>query len=209
MDLILPTAGTFLYMSYPWNSKTFTVVHNLALSCYSLWTFIQLSLVLVNHGFHFSTKYYFNIPEAKTIFFYFYISKYYEYMDTFILYGKGKSVSFLQKFHHIGAAFCWHLCYYNEVDAIIMASLFNSFIHSIMYFYYFLTIIQVDVRAYKLYLTSMQMLQFISGFASLYLWVPVETLTNQCIILIFLTYNLGLVFLFWDFMRVTYLRRIE
>jgi GNS1/SUR4 family len=35
----------------------------------------------------------------------FYISKYYEFVDTWILIAKGKDASFLQVYHHAGIAF--------------------------------------------------------------------------------------------------------
>jgi hypothetical protein len=204
MEVIAPVAGTFFYLSYPWNGSTFIVAHNLALAIFSLWIFLSLSGILWNHGIQFENNYYFSIPEAKNYLWLFYLSKYYEYMDTFIIYSKGKQPSFLQKYHHVGAVICWHLTYVNSVDAVIIATLCNSFIHSIMYTFYLLSYLKFDLKFTKIYITSLQMLQFISGFTSLYLWYPMETPINKAVIIIFLTYNLGLVYLFWDFMNTTY-----
>ena len=73
-----------------------------------------------------------------------------------------------------------------------------------MYTFYLLSYLKFDLRFTKIYITSLQMLQFISGFTTLYLWYPIETPINKAVIIIFLTYNLGLVYLFWDFMNTTY-----
>jgi hypothetical protein len=39
----------------------------------------------------------------------FYISKYYEFLDTWVLVMKGKAPSFLQIYHHVGCIFCSRL----------------------------------------------------------------------------------------------------
>ena len=207
MDLLAPIAGTYIYVSYPWNSSQFIITHNLCLHIYSVWTFLSLVYSVWQKGLHVESMYYMNDPWINQLVFYFYLSKYYEYLDTFIIYAKGKKPIFLQTYHHIGAAICWHLAWTYKVDAIVYASIANSFIHSIMYLYYLLTFIKINTRIVKPYITYLQMIQFLSGFVSMYYWLPVETYENMCVIIIFLMYNLGLFILFGKFIQDTYMNK--
>lgn len=62
----------------------------------------------------------------------FYLSKFYEVIDTLIIIAKGKKSSFLQTYHHAGAMLCmWAGMRYMSAP-IWMFVLVNSFIHSIM-----------------------------------------------------------------------------
>ncbi|PHH63582.1 hypothetical protein CDD81_5674 [Ophiocordyceps australis] len=94
----------------------------------------------------------------------FYLSKFYEVLDTFIILAKGKSSSTLQTYHHAGAMICmWAGMRYMSAP-IWMFVLVNSFIHSLMYTYYTLTAFAVKVPVgVKRALTSMQITQFLVG----------------------------------------------
>ena len=62
----------------------------------------------------------------------FYISKYYEIMDTLLLVVKGKKVSFLQMYHHAGAIICtWVGFLYRTPQGVVGVSL-NTGIHTLM-----------------------------------------------------------------------------
>jgi hypothetical protein len=124
--------------------------------------------------------------------FWFYISKYYEFIDTFILYAKKRDPIFLQKFHHMGASMLWHLGYVYKVDAIYFASLLNSGVHSIMYLYYLCCMfpdINNKIRKYKIYVTIIQIAQLTYGaFAIPWYYYGIENNSNKCIIIIFDVY---------------------
>ncbi|PHH83030.1 hypothetical protein CDD82_3832 [Ophiocordyceps australis] len=94
----------------------------------------------------------------------FYLSKFYEVLDTLIILAKGKSSSTLQTYHHAGAMICmWAGMRYMSAP-IWMFVLVNSFIHSLMYTYYTLTAFGVKVPVgVKRALTSMQITQFLVG----------------------------------------------
>jgi hypothetical protein len=145
-------------------------------------------------------------PNVKNLIFWFYISKYYEYFDTFLLYLKGRNPIFLQKYHHIGAVICWHLCYNNNVDMIIYGTLLNSGVHSIMYFYYLMTLFKINIRGMRMYITTLQILQLsVGGFCGLYYYYPpIETKYNYGIIIFFNIYIVGLLYLFGEFMFLNY-----
>jgi hypothetical protein len=62
----------------------------------------------------------------------FYISKFYEAVDTFIILAKGKQSSFLQTYHHAGVMLCmWAAVRYASPPALV-GILLNSAIHTLM-----------------------------------------------------------------------------
>jgi hypothetical protein len=92
----------------------------------------------------------------------FYLSKFYEFFDTWITILKGKKVSFLQEFHHAGIALSMWGFYVSSASVVLIIVTFNSFIHTIMYTYY--TAASFGYRSpLKNYLTIAQIFQFILG----------------------------------------------
>lgn len=94
----------------------------------------------------------------------FYLSKYYEFMDTWILVLKDKKVSFLQVYHHIGVAFVMWLGVATQSSWLVVIVLLNSVIHTFMYTYFFIKTVAptVEIKAAK-YLTFAQIGQFMIG----------------------------------------------
>ncbi len=122
----------------------------------------------------------------------YYISKYYEVVDSIILLVKGKRVSDLQSYHHAGAIICMWIAYRYQsqpvwgkcslvsclarllvsdlifafVPCLLRISLLrlNSFVHTWMYTYYFCAAMRWPFpRAVKRNLTTMQIAQIASG----------------------------------------------
>lgn len=120
---------------------------------------------------------------------FFYLSKFYEVLDTAIIIAKGKRSTTLQTYHHAGAMLCMWAGIRYMSPPIWMFVLVNSGIHAMMvrqsllipiftnvsqYTYYTLSALGVRVpQAVKRTLTSLQILQFIVGatFAGLHLFV--------------------------------------
>ncbi|KAJ6785535.1 hypothetical protein PWT90_09515 [Aphanocladium album] len=94
----------------------------------------------------------------------FYLSKFYEVLDTFIILAKGKPSSTLQTYHHAGAMLCmWAGMRYMSAPIWLFVQ-FNSFIHALMYTYYTVTAFSIRVPVFiKRSLTSMQITQFLVG----------------------------------------------
>ena len=103
----------------------------------------------------------------------FYISKYYEFMDTIVLIAKGKQSSFLQTFHHAGSIITMWLQLSAQMSYGWIFVTFNSFIHTVMYAYYALTCFGYK-PSWKRLLTRMQITQFLVGnpLGLIYLWIP-------------------------------------
>ena len=191
------------------NSKLlyyFSIFHNTALTLFSFYTFVSLNKVLFEQGIHGGHSIYMSQPYIKKTVYWFYISKYYEYFDTFLLYCKGRNPIFLQKYHHIGATFGWYLCYTYDVDMIMFASLFNSGIHTIMYSYYLMTIFKINIKGMRMYITISQIMQLFIGslLGLIYYYPPIETSVNYRIIILFNLYIYGLLYLFFKFILENY-----
>jgi len=97
----------------------------------------------------------------------FYISKFVDFLDTFfiIIRKKDRQLSFLHVFHHTTTPMlAWVLVQWTPTGHATLIGLINSFIHTLMYSYYFLCSLGPKVQPYlwwKKYLTSMQIAQFI------------------------------------------------
>ena len=210
---ITPMLAITCYLAYPKHLRInplllykLSVIHNVALVIFSAWTFTSLANILYNHGIVFKSNYYFQNKQFDTIIYWFYISKYYEFADTFLLYLNGKTPIFLQKYHHVGAVISWHLMYQYKVDMVWMATLLNSGVHTIMYSYYLGCLLKINqVRCIKKYITSIQLCQFFILYVNLYFYCPpIESLFNYGIIIFFASYGVGIIGLFGRFYYDTY-----
>ncbi|KFY08587.1 hypothetical protein V491_08420, partial [Pseudogymnoascus sp. VKM F-3775] len=93
--------------------------------------------------------------------YFFYLSKFYEVVDTAIILAKGKRSSTLQTYHHAGAMLCMWAGMRFMTPAIWMFCFFNSGVHALMYTYYTITSFSIRVpKAIKQTLTTLQICQF-------------------------------------------------
>ncbi|KAJ6001361.1 hypothetical protein N7522_006588 [Penicillium canescens] len=113
---------------------------------------------------------------------FFYISKFYEAVDTFIILAKGKQSSFLQTYHHAGVMLCmWAGVRYASPPALV-GILLNSAIHTLMYTYFSMTALGLRVPvSVKRSLTTLQIGQFLLGaaIAVCYLFIGYDIATSQ------------------------------
>ncbi|CAN8027244.1 hypothetical protein HPB47_023394 [Ixodes persulcatus] len=90
-----------------------------------------------------------------------------DYLDTlfFVLRKKDSHVSFLHVVHHILVVFNgWYGFTYGADGQAALGIILNSFVHVVMYSYYFLSLLGPAVRPYlwwKRYLTQLQLVQFV------------------------------------------------
>ena len=92
----------------------------------------------------------------------FYISKYYEFFDTWIIILKGREPTLLQEFHHAGIVIFLWAAYVSSSSLVLIVVTFNSFIHTIMYSYYVAAAYGFK-SPLKQYLTIAQITQFLIG----------------------------------------------
>lgn len=193
----------------------FVFVHNLTLCFYSLVTFVGMgSAVLYNFWSHDTVKEAYCDKDGSLWNnalgywgYLFYLSKYYEIIDTIIILLKGRRSSLLQTYHHAGAIITmWSGINYGAT-AIWIFVVFNSFIHTVMYAYYAATSIGLHPPG-KQYLTSMQITQFLVGttLAISYLFVDGchSTPGAKLATWINVSYLFPLTYLFVDFAKKMY-----
>jgi elongation of very long chain fatty acids protein 6 len=88
-----------------------------------------------------------------------------ELLDTIFLILQDKPVSFLHWYHHIVTAiYCWHASYVLIPSGIVFSTM-NYFVHSIMYFYYFLVVMGLRkmIRPFAPVITLLQVSQMFIG----------------------------------------------
>lgn len=98
---------------------------------------------------------------------FFFISKVFDLLDTvfFVLRKKQSQVTFLHVYHHVNMVFTtWAYLRFIKGEQLLLGAVINSFIHVIMYSYYFLSALGPHMQKYlwwKKYLTRLQIIQFI------------------------------------------------
>lgn len=98
----------------------------------------------------------------------FYLSKYYEFLDTVFLLLRKKPLLFLHVWHHCTVAVLSLAFLRYDLTFYFSAVLVNGTIHMFMYWYYYQQSLGNDVW-WKKYLTVLQMIQFGYGILS---WLP-------------------------------------
>ncbi|KAJ1951600.1 hypothetical protein EC988_004003 [Linderina pennispora] len=200
--------------SGPWMTA-FVVLHNVLLAGFSYWcatnytsffakvvdqeslkeAYCDSNLTIWNNMYKFN--------------YLFYLSKYYELIDTFIILAKGRKATLLQTYHHAGAiTTMWLGCYFGSPQLIFFV-IENSIIHTLMYTYFALTAMGFSPPGKK-YLTHLQIGQFLLGlvFIALYITLPnCLTPLQKNLIYVMLSYLIPLLYLFVDFSIKTYGRK--
>jgi len=165
------------------NLKTFTIIHNAVMSILSLVMFLGLAYELAvawsQYGWDLHLAYcdplnVLRTPGVDFWFYIFYLSKFYEYIDTILLILKKKPVIFLHSFHHwVTPIIVWTAAFY-PMAASWMGPISNSFVHIVMYAYYAMCEFNLD-RSYGSYVTKIQLTQFamnIVWFALIGFYLP-------------------------------------
>ena len=155
--------------------------HNILLAAYSGWTFFHAATRILSYlvggavsgGVQGLTNAYCTVPIADasvgglaSLVWLFYVSKYYEIIDSVILILKGKPVSNLQSYHHAGAILCMWAAYRYSAPAVFIFLLFNSLVHTLMYTYYSMTALKLPFTGgLKRSMTTIQITQLVVGCA--------------------------------------------
>lgn len=151
--------------------KVFVILHNLFLILLSLYMCVGCAKEAYLSGYRLWGNE-FKASETRLAYYIyiFYVSKIYEFMDTFIMLLKKnlRQVSFLHVYHHSTISFIWWMIARRAPggDAYFSAAL-NSWVHVCMYTYYLLSALigKNDATRSKYlwwgrHLTQLQMLQF-------------------------------------------------
>ncbi|CAH1375201.1 unnamed protein product [Tenebrio molitor] len=105
-----------------------------------------------------------------TVTYIYFLTKLADLLDTvfFVLRGKTSQVTFLHVYHHFGMiGLGWTGMKYLAGGHSIFLGAVNSFVHTVMYFYYLLTIWKPELKGsiwWKKHITQLQLLQFVFFF---------------------------------------------
>jgi len=166
----------------PFLVRAFVQLHNLFLIVLSSYMFGGTVYFATKAGYNFwGNAYHPSEVELGQVIYVFYMSKWYEFFDTFIMLMKGNlnQVSFLHVYHHVSISCIWWVIAYAAPGGDAYYSCFlNSLVHVVMYTYYLLAaLLGKESKARKKYLwwgqylTMFQMAQFISMMAqATYVW---------------------------------------
>lgn len=210
---------TYLRTDDPSNMymRSFVALHNLALAVFSFVVAVFSWMAVWNHGRQFGLHAIYCDTDgslwSKADFgkwaVLFYLSKYYEFVDTWILILKGKKASFLQVYHHTGIAFIMWAAVCSQSAWLIFVVLLNSFIHTLMYMYFCAKTMapKLHIPTAK-YLTMAQIGQFLTGitctFGIFYLGETCDSESSRFALAMLHVYGYGLVGLFFAFAKRKY-----
>jgi len=142
----------------------------------------------------------------------FYISKYYEFVDTYILIFKGKDPSFLQVYHHAGVCLAFWAASVSHSAWYTVGVMLNSVIHTIMYSYFFVKTLypKLEIKSAK-YLTKAQIGQFLLGIGIsqgvLVMGDSCDTAASRFSCQFLNVYGFGLIALFSAFAKKKYKKK--
>ncbi|KAJ2489373.1 hypothetical protein IWW37_004051 [Coemansia sp. RSA 2050] len=193
--------------------KAIIVAHNLVLAAYSVWTFIDFFPAVLRNvqaqglkdGFC-DNNWALRNDKLLVHGFLFYLSKYYEFIDTAIILAKGRPAGQLQTFHHSGAVLIMWLGNYVQSPYLAFFVFENSIIHGLMYTYYTLTALGFKPPG-KQILTRLQISQFYVALSAgaVYSVLPdCQSGPQRLFTFVFIAYILELIRLFTEFVRKTY-----
>lgn len=189
------------------------VTHNLVMFAYSLYSTLKVVPEIVHHYRIQSFVDFLSdrqmLLKTKIDFYMwlFYVSKYYELVDTVILHLNRKRASFLQTYHHAGAIISTYLFAISNSHLGWIFVALNSIVHTIMYLYYAFTCVGIRFK-YKYFITNLQITQFLTGIFLLIvhsMFVDVFAAAfDKFAICCNLVYVLILLYLFSQFSKNTY-----
>ncbi|PWN54503.1 hypothetical protein IE53DRAFT_1644 [Violaceomyces palustris] len=156
--------------------RSLVILHNAALAIYSGWTWLNMFPLVVDFflqgwrasGFEGVKLALCSMPTNQINLgrytYLFYMSKYYEVVDSIILLIKGKKISNLQSYHHAGAIICMWVATRYQSQPVWVFCVFNSFVHTLMYSYYLCSAMHWPFpKTLKRNLTTLQIAQIASG----------------------------------------------
>lgn len=151
--------------------RAFVMFHNFFLAGVSLWMGVMMIYYVITTNYTFWGSNFDPTRDTEICFvmYVFYISKFYEFIDTYIMLLKGNlsQVSFLHVYHHASTCVIfWMVSKHAPGGDAWFCITINCWVHVVMYTYYLLTTIITDKGTRKkylwwgIYLTQFQMSQF-------------------------------------------------
>ena len=177
--LCVVVGSVYLFLMLLWvfsqHTSYFPQVHYLSLSLFSLVCFIGVGAAAFTAATQHGIEHIMCVPHGQAtdvgITFWlrvFHYSKYAELVDTILILARGRQLTFLHVFHHglvLVQSWTWM---HGNLSFTWAGVLVNSFVHVIMYYFYWLGVRGVRV-SWKSRITQLQIVQFLCSFA-VYAW---------------------------------------
>ncbi|KAH8260935.1 hypothetical protein KR044_000900 [Drosophila immigrans] len=154
----------------------------------------------------------------RYVHFAYFINKILDLLDTvfFVLRKKYRQISFLHVYHHVMMVLGCYLVmrFYGTGGHFNVLGLVNSFVHTVMYFYYFLSALYPGIAAsvwWKKYITITQLAQFVGLFCyACYVFLFAEGCGfPQSLLLVQIVQAMVMMYMFGNFYVKTYMRPIQ
>eukprot|EP00210_Caulerpa_lentillifera_P005371 g5133.t1 len=220
--LILVPLGIYLmHQRPPFKLKLFTTVHNSLLFLLSVYMCVE-TLHQSYREFHWETGRNIICPKLDprggpfsleayklaVVLWIHYVSKAYEFVDTFIMILKKntRQITFLHVYHHATTFFpiWWSVIVYGPGGAAYFCCAMNSFVHIWMYAYYLLSGLGVKLRAFKPIITYGQMIQFVMYISQGLYMLITDCYRPRLTVVFLITHSFVLLLLFSNFAHKTY-----
>lgn len=194
--------------------KPFMIIYNILLTALSLYMFVEFFWATFwTNDFSWFCQPLTSVKHIDdrliSVCWWYYASKFVEFFDTWfmLLRKKFNQVSFLHVYHHSSIALMtWYAVVFVPGGSTFFAPLLNCFVHTVMYFYYFLSAIGVNQKYlwWKKYITKMQLTQFTLILAHSILGLFIGCGFPRHYLLILFFYNVSMFWLFSDFYTKSY-----
>jgi len=155
-----------------WNLRRSLAVWNLLLAVFSAFGFIRMATQLTHNFSHYgfrdsvceSARSMIGSGTTAVWGLAFALSKFAELVDTFFIVVHKKKLMFLHWYHHVTVLICcWHTWVTETPSGLIFCTV-NLYVHSIMYFYYFLMAVKCKPKWMNpLFITLTQITQMVAG----------------------------------------------
>jgi len=141
----------------------------------------------------------------------FYLSKVLDFFDTIFIVARRKwtQLSFLHLYHHTTIFLVyWLNVNFNYFGDIYLTVVLNGTIHAIMYFYYFVTALNIPVpQPLKKMITISQMVQFVIMMSQASYMLYYDCPTPKNVTILYLFYIISMFVLFNNFRKKTYSKK--
>ncbi|XP_011863262.1 PREDICTED: elongation of very long chain fatty acids protein AAEL008004-like [Vollenhovia emeryi] len=213
---VLSCGPRFMKNRSPYSLRIFMKLYNIVQVLGNAWVIYEFidaglfSLPLVCPRIDYSYNY---IPMRITrCIWHFFLLKVLDYVDTFVfvLRKKDNQVSPLHLYHHVSTlALTWISVRYYAVTGMGVTNIINSFIHTIMYTYYFLAAwgpsVKRAIEPMKRCITMLQMIQLMLLILYALQYIVLDcTDGNNIIVITFITNAVINLYMFRKFYRKTY-----
>ncbi|KAL6427790.1 hypothetical protein ACFW04_008309 [Cataglyphis niger] len=215
--LVLECGPRFMKNRQPYSLTTFIRLYNLIQIVANTWLiyyFIDAGLFTNSYLICRELDYSFNYTPLRLTrgIWYYFLLKILDYVETgiFVLRKKNNQITGLHLYHHVSTlTLTWLGLRYYAISAISLSCTINSFIHMLMYTYYFLATygpnVQKAIASFKQWITRAQMAQFV--ILIVYVsqnFLPACHVVSHWIVLLYIG-NLIINFcLFYNFYQKTY-----